>query len=175
MSLHGAPSGWKWTKEDFLSRVKKIESGCWEWQQALVRGYGHWSFHGKIRKTHHIALYLFNGTPFDTFQKQKKIQVDHLCRNKCCCNPDHLEIVTARENLKRGFTGSSRNIDATVCVAGHPLDEKNTRIIKSNKTRNYDMRMCKKCDIRRGKIYKAKRRAMAKIEALRTKALGLIP
>lgn len=50
------------------------------------------------------------------------MQIDHLCRNRRCVNPDHLESVTCRENLLRGNGWSGRNYRRTHCPKGHPLE-----------------------------------------------------
>lgn len=52
--------------------------------------------------------------------------LDHLCRNPSCCNPDHLEPVTQRENIMRGLGLAAVNASRVVCVHGHPFDGANT-------------------------------------------------
>jgi hypothetical protein len=53
--------------------------------------------------------------------------IDHLCRNRRCCNPDHLEVVTRGENVLRGMGASVRNAGKTHCPQGHPYDAGNTK------------------------------------------------
>ncbi len=72
------------------------ETGCWEWLGGTSRGYGWGRFDGANRVVH-IYYYerLVGPVP-------SGLQLDHLCRNRRCCNPDHLEPVTQIENLRRG-------------------------------------------------------------------------
>lgn len=53
------------------------------------------------------------------------LTIDHLCRVRDCCNPEHLEPVTHRENLLRGDTVSARNVAKTHCPQGHPYSGEN--------------------------------------------------
>ena len=53
------------------------------------------------------------------------LQLDHCCRNRVCCNPAHLELVTGRENLRRGETYAAANAAKTHCPRGHPLSGEN--------------------------------------------------
>lgn len=56
------------------------------------------------------------------------LHLDHLCRNRWCCNPVHCEPVTIGENLRRGAGPTGINRRKTHCVKGHPFDAENTRI-----------------------------------------------
>ena len=83
---------------------RKIErdprTGCWNYTGANVRGYGHIrvKVDGDWRKqyTHRLAYEHFVGAIPDG------LEIDHLCRNRSCCNPDHLEPVDHAENRNRG-------------------------------------------------------------------------
>lgn len=80
------------------SRWLVVESGCWEWQGSLCNGYGSWS-RNKVRMKAHRAVYeMYRG------QIPEGMDLDHLCRNTKCVNPDHLEPVTEAENTRRGLS-----------------------------------------------------------------------
>src|SRR5690606_13797613 len=76
----------------FWKKVTKTEADCWEWTGALnSRGYGCVGIDSKRYLTHRVAYEALVG-PIP-----EGLTIDHLCRNKVCCNPAHLEPVTARE------------------------------------------------------------------------------
>lgn len=122
-----------------LSRVSQPEglSGCW-----IYTGYLSPDGYGEIGNedgdghtlTHRVAYSHFKGPIPDG------LQIDHLCRNRSCCNPDHLEAVTRRENILRGESPFANNAKKTHCVNGHPLNEKNTY-----RRRDRETRECKQC------------------------------
>lgn len=69
---------------------------CWEWQRARSPlGYGRLRFQGRYWFVHRLMWVLLVGPIPDG------LELDHLCFNPCCCNPDHLEPVTHAENLRR--------------------------------------------------------------------------
>jgi hypothetical protein len=65
--------------------------------------------------------------------------LDHICRNRDCCNPAHLEPVTVKENILRGDSLSARNARKTHCHRGHPLAGDNLSLPPSGG------RKCKAC------------------------------
>ena len=101
--------------ERFWSKVDKDgPGGCWLWT-ASQNGYGYGKFkapHAFVA-SHRYAYELLVGPIPDG------LQIDHLCRNRACVNPAHLEPVTQRVNLMRGNTLASINARKTHCIRGH--------------------------------------------------------
>jgi hypothetical protein len=77
----------------------------------------------------------------------KDYQIDHLCRNRKCVNPKHLEAVTAKENtLRSPYAPASINAKKTVCKWGHPLTEDNIYVPPKRPNRRY----CLTCHLKPG-------------------------
>lgn len=91
---------------------------CWEWTGARNDdGYGSAWTNGRSRRAHRMAYELLVGPIPD------RMQLDHLCRNRACVNPDHVEIVTLEENVRRGYSPTAMNARLDRCRRGHPLDD----------------------------------------------------
>lgn len=104
------------TADRFLAKVVKGD-GCWGWSGGHNgKGYGAFHLTDRLVLAHRYAYEHFVG------QIPDGLQIDHLCRNRGCVNPDHLEAVTHQENMRRGIKGSL----TTHCPKGHPYDEANT-------------------------------------------------
>ena len=82
----------------------------------------------------------------------KPLTIDHLCRNRACVNPDHLEPVTHAENVSRGFINRV-NSAKTHCPQGHAYDAANTHRDAANR------RHCRRCSAAATRRYKAKKKA----------------
>jgi hypothetical protein len=100
-------------------------SECWEWKGRLNNaGYGMvWRRKGERPRTvlvHRFVYELVRGPiPSDR-------QIDHLCRNRACGNPQHMELVTSRENTLRGEGPTAQNARKTHCIHGHEFTPENT-------------------------------------------------
>lgn len=108
----------------FLSRIQLTPNECWEWTGTLDSGgYGQISIHSKHVLVHRFAYECLVGIIPDG------LQIDHLCRNRRCVNPAHLELVTHQENCRRGDGGETSGLQQrskTHCPQGHPYDSVNT-------------------------------------------------
>jgi len=106
--------------------VPEPNSGCLVWVGALDGGgYGRIHFDGKARKAHRISYELSRG------EIPSGLEIDHLCRNRCCINPDHLEPVSRRINVLRGKSPkqlSDWQKSKTHCPQGHEYTLENTYI-----------------------------------------------
>ena len=105
------------------SRIRvEEESGCWVWTAALASstGYGRQGYGGFVWYSHRLAYSLLRGSI------PEGLSIDHLCRNRACCNPAHLEIVTHRENCLRGVSFAAVNAAKTHCKRGHEFTPENT-------------------------------------------------
>jgi len=101
-------------------------TGCWLWGGATRSdGYGALWFNKKVMAAHRISHEFFCG------EIPSGLEIDHLCRVRCCVNPDHLEPVTHSENIRRGLApqaGRAFQLAKTHCPSGHPYDGDNLYI-----------------------------------------------
>ncbi len=116
------------------------ENGCWEWVGSLSEnGYGFMSWKSRSCYRAHRYYYEREYGPIP-----EGLQIDHLCRNRKCVRPDHLEAVTRRENMMRGFGVGGINARKTHCLRGHAFTPENTYWSR-NGNREKKKRRCLTC------------------------------
>lgn len=130
--------------QEFIRVSSKISinvDGCWNWTgHTNQKGYAMFKAKDKLRTVHRWIYFYIRGENPDG----NKLTIDHLCRNRKCVNPYHLELVTGYENYKRGL-GPYVHSRKTMCPSGHQYDEENTRI-KVDKKTGTKRRICKECE-----------------------------
>lgn len=109
------------------------ESGCWQWtgskgKKGYGHGYGIFNLNRLPQKPHRLTYEALLGPIPPNFE------LDHLCRNRGCCNPEHLEPVTHAENMARSIRAMQ-----THCKRGHEFTEANTYRAKNG------TRSCRRC------------------------------
>ena len=113
--------------------VVDLKSGCWQWQASFnTHGYGQLGIGSRLdgsrrlATAHRVAYQEFVGPVPDG------LELDHLCRNRACCNPEHLEPVPHHVNIRRAVSGSDN-----ACKNGH------TGMFYSEKDKRYYCRECR--------------------------------
>ena len=105
-----------------LTRVDKTAT-CWIWTGGKHKlGYGTLKVGKKTEYAHRVIFEALNN------KIPNGMSLDHLCRNPSCVNPDHLEVVTHKENVLRGIGPTAINAKKTHCKRGHELAGENLRI-----------------------------------------------
>jgi len=128
----------------FWRKVEKTET-CWNWCGSTnkVTGYGQIQINGRPELVHAVS-YKLAGKIIP-----EGLELDHICRNRVCVNPKHLQPVTHRDNVLRGINICATKAKVTHCPQGHPYDLFNTY------HRPDGGRDCKICQQERTRIYKA--------------------
>ncbi len=113
-------------------------SGCWLWVGSLARGYGKIAVRGddgelRLRPAHRFVWETLVGAI------PKGMELDHLCRTRCCVNPAHLEPVTHRENIRRGSGPMAARMAQVKCIREHALEGENLYITPDGR------RQCRLC------------------------------
>lgn len=105
----------------FWSKIARGKvDDCWEWLATKSKkGYGQFRLNGQMRFAHRVAYVATNG------EIPKGLTIDHLCKNRACVNPSHLEAVSQGENARRGLV-------KTHCKNGHPRTTENINRVSKN-------------------------------------------
>ncbi len=140
----------------FMAKVHKSESGCWNWTAYKdKRGYGKFIVNNKPELAHRVVWWIFKGPIPDG------LEMNHLCENPGCVNPDHLQAVTHKQNMHYGKNRIALFAKQTHCYRGHEFSPENTWIRPLPK--GGFGRFCKECSRINGQLRRnAKREAKAK-------------
>lgn len=131
----------KVSREGPVSTHRPELGPCWTWTAARTKG-GYGTFGTGSRLVHRISYELLVG-PIP-----EGLELDHLCRNRQCVRPEHLEPVTPKENQRRGFSVSGLNARKAHCDSGHEFNEANTHLTKNG------ARRCRACARERMRSYR---------------------
>lgn len=131
-----------------MKYIPVTESGCWLWTASTDQhGYGRIGVDRKNRQAHRVAWELYKGRiPSNTNAATRADihTIDHLCRVRSCVNPDHLEVVTLAENVKRSPKELHMwRLRITHCPSGHPYSGDNLYTV--SRSTGQRSRACKQC------------------------------
>ncbi len=151
---NGKSGGRPSTSTRFWKQVEKTDK-CWNWQGEISHnGYGRFRVVSTRILTKRMPAHHFS------FKESGKVipdglVIDHLCRNRACVNPSHMEAVTIKENVNRGSLREymqKHNEHITHCPKGHPYDEQNTYKRPSRESG----RECRACNKERSVEWRAR-------------------
>lgn len=126
--------------ERIAEKIRIDISGCWEWTASRRGGYGQVRWQGGTPGAHVVVYRLLMG------EIPAGLQLDHLCRNRGCVNPEHLEPVTQRVNVLRGIGSAAENARKVACIHGHRFTAENTYVGRDG---HRQCRTCQRAALRR--------------------------
>lgn len=141
--------------ERLLRHTEENDAGCWIWVKSLDKdGYGKfqiardgdWKNGVQHVRPHRLAYEVWVG------EIPQGDTIDHLCRNRACINPDHLEAVSSYENIMRGDKGDLK----THCMYGHPLAGEN---LYEYEFQGRQWRGCRTCRRKSSREFQRRKRA----------------
>ena len=140
-----------WIAASVAVEARGYSTPCWCWTANKLneKGYARIEYRGRTTPAHRLSYEVHVG-PIPT-----GLVIDHLCRNPCCVNPDHLEPVTVGENTRRGIGPAilaARQLTKTTCPKGHAYADH--AMIRSN-----GARQCKICSREWSRRFREKKRA----------------
>jgi HNH endonuclease len=140
-----------------LCPVAGLDGFCWAWTGRLNHGYSSIYFAGRTQPAHRVTYELLVG-PIPS-----GLQIDHLCVNRPCLNPAHLEPVTARVNTQRALCPDWR------CPQGHPLADPN--LIVKRRPNGVTIHNCRVCAM---DYHRKRRGGKGRSDGVRRRALILV-
>lgn len=121
--------------ERILSKVEKQSSGCWKWTASHNGRYARMTFGQHLEYAHRVSYTVFKGAIPDGYD------IDHLCGNKLCVNPDHLDAVPHVINIRRWRkTVPDANGNVTCPKCGHVYRLEHSRSCQLCRKRNDSLR-----------------------------------
>lgn len=125
---------------------------CWVWTAGkFTSGYGAIGYEGKTVAAHRLSWLMAHGA-------WPTAQINHLCRNRACVRPSHLEDVSCRENLLDSpITKATANAAKTHCPHGHEYTPENTRTTKGG------LRQCIACGRERSREAYRRKNGVTKV------------
>lgn len=144
-------------KKKIENTVEKI-NGCWVWSGSITKtGYAILSekSNGGIQRAYRVSYEVYKG------KIPKGLQIDHLCRNRACVNPDHLEAVTQKVNILRGVGCAALNARKTKCPRCGGEYLVNSRGFR------YCLFCTRKTNLKAQYAFKARKKSLLKIKTLK--------